>query len=351
MPRRHAGRWCRSSAPPRRRRRAPGWCSTASSAYLPAPTERTRVALDPKGNEVAVACDPDGKLCAFVFKTTVDTFGKVSFFKVLRGTMRGDSHPITPRLGQDERFAQLGQPNGKSIVTVTEVVAGDIGVVTKLTHTQTGDTLCAKDAPLLMPPLPWPAATASAAIFARSKGDEDKIMSGSRVSAEEDATFSTDRDPVTNEVLVHGLGDVHLDVALGADEAEVRRRCRAASSEDSVPRDDHRHRASRPQVQEAVGRHRAVRRRDHRDRAASAGRRLRMGGQDLRRIDPAPVPSIGGEGRPPDDGAGSGHRAIPSSTSRCALSTGRPTASTARTSRFRSRARWRCAKPCRRRRR
>ena len=92
-----------------------------------------------------IACDPDGKLVAHVFKTTVDTFGKVSFFKVLRGTMRGDSHPFTVRLGQEERFAQLGQPNGKAIVTVPEVVAGDIGVVTKLAHTQTGDTLCAKD--------------------------------------------------------------------------------------------------------------------------------------------------------------------------------------------------------------
>jgi elongation factor G len=182
--------------------------------YLPAPSERTHTAIDAKGNEVAVACDPDGKLCAQVFKTTVDTFGKVSFFKVLRGTMRGDSHPITTRLAQEERFAQLGQPNGKAIVTTTEVVAGDIGVVTKLAHTQTGDTLCVKDAAVQMPPMPWPSASASAAIVARTKGDEDKIMSGLARLAEEDMTFTTDRDPVTNEVLVHGLGDIHLDVAL-----------------------------------------------------------------------------------------------------------------------------------------
>jgi elongation factor G len=182
--------------------------------YLPAPTERTRVALDSKEHEVSVACDPDGKLCAFVFKTTVDTFGRISFFKVLRGTMRGDSHLITARLGQEERFAQLGQPNGKAIVTATEVIAGDIGVVTKLTHTQTGDTLCVKDSPVMLPPLPWPLPSASAAIVAKTKGDEDKIMSGLARLSEEDMTFSTDRDPVTNEVLVHGLGDVHLDVAL-----------------------------------------------------------------------------------------------------------------------------------------
>ncbi len=182
--------------------------------YLPAPNERPRSGIDAKGNEVSIGCDPDGKLCAHVFKTTVDSFGKLSYFKVLRGTMRGDSHPVTVRLGQEERFAQLGQPNGKAIGTVAEVVAGDIGVVTKLLHTQTGDTLCSKDAPVTMPPLPWPASTASAAIFARTKGDEDKIMSALARITEEDVTFASDRDPVTNEVLVHGLGDVHLDVAL-----------------------------------------------------------------------------------------------------------------------------------------
>jgi elongation factor G len=181
---------------------------------LPSPRERVRRGTDAKGNDVEIEADPSGKLCAHVFKTTVDTFGKVSFFKVLRGTMRGDSHPITVRLGQEERFAQLGQPSGKTITTVPEVVAGDIGVVTKLTHTETGDTLCAKDAPITLPPITPPAASYSAAIVAKSKGDEDKIMSGLARLAEEDIAFSADRDPVTNEVLVHGLGDVHLDVVL-----------------------------------------------------------------------------------------------------------------------------------------
>src|ERR1700686_1797538 len=127
--------------------------------YLPSPRERVHRGTDAKGNDVAIEGDPAGKLCARVFKTTVDTFGKVSFFKVLRGTFTGDSHPVTVKLGQEERFAQLGQPMGKAIVTVSEVGAGDIGVVTKLTHTVTGDVLCAKDAPVTLPPIAAPPAS------------------------------------------------------------------------------------------------------------------------------------------------------------------------------------------------
>jgi elongation factor G len=118
------------------------------------------------------------------------------------------------RLGHEERFAQLGQPMGKQIVTVPHVGAGDIGVVTKLTATQTGDTLCAKDAPVTLPSITPPPATYSAAIVAKSKGDEDKIMNALARIADEDLAFSSGRDAVTNEVLVHGLGDQHLDVAL-----------------------------------------------------------------------------------------------------------------------------------------
>jgi len=182
--------------------------------YLPSPRERQWAGKDTKGNDVTIECDPDGKLCAQVFKTTVDAFGKVSYFKVLRGVMRGDSHPVTTRLNHEERFAQLGQPFGKTVTTAVEVGAGDIGVLTKLAQTETGDTLCAKDALVVLPSIDPPPAAFTAAITARSKGDEDKIMSGLARLSEEDIAFRADRDPVTNEVLVHGLGDVHLDVSL-----------------------------------------------------------------------------------------------------------------------------------------
>ena len=173
-----------------------------------------RRGLDAKGQEVEIPCDPDGPLCAHVFKTTADPFGKISFIKVLRGTLRADMHPLNARSRQEERLAQLGQPMGKQIVGAPAVVAGDIGVATKLATTATGDSLCAKDALLTLPPIPLPAAAYTMAIHAKSKGDEDKIHSALVRQSEEDLTFTVDRDPVTAEELVHGLGDTHLDVTL-----------------------------------------------------------------------------------------------------------------------------------------
>jgi elongation factor G len=182
--------------------------------YLPGPSEQVHRGHNSKGEEVEIACDPTGPLVAHVFKTTVDSFGKASYFKVLRGTMRADTHPYDVQQDVEERFAQLARPMGKTLVNATEVGAGDIGVVTKLPHARTGDALGVRGQVVTLPPMNIPAASYSAAITAKTKGDEDKIMASLSRLAEEDPAFSTDRDPVTGEVMVHGLGDVHLDVAL-----------------------------------------------------------------------------------------------------------------------------------------
>jgi elongation factor G len=182
--------------------------------YLPGPAEQVHRGFTAAGEEVEIACDPTGPLVAHVFKTTVDTFGKSSYFKVLRGTMRADTHPYDVQQDVEERFAQLARALGKTLITTAEVGAGDIGVVTKLPHARTGDALVVRGQVVTLPPLDIPAPSYRAAISARTKGDEDKIMSSLARLAEEDPAFSVDRDPVTGEVLVHGLGDVHLDVAL-----------------------------------------------------------------------------------------------------------------------------------------
>jgi elongation factor G len=182
--------------------------------YLPSPRERSRHGTDASGKEVEIRCDPAGPLVAQVFRTAVDNFGKVSYLRVLRGTLRGETHPYNATRKSEERFAQLGRPMGKQVVTAGEVVAGEVAVVTKLQATATGDTLCDRSASVVLPPIALPAAAYSAAITARSKGDEDKIMQSMARLGEEDPTFSIDRDPVTQEVIAHGLGDVHLDVVL-----------------------------------------------------------------------------------------------------------------------------------------
>ncbi|MGA8016928.1 MAG: elongation factor G [Candidatus Dormiibacterota bacterium] len=182
--------------------------------YLPSPRERVHHAIGAGEKEVEISCDPAGPLVARVFRTSVDNFGKVSYARVLRGALHGDTHPFNANRRAEERPAQLGRPMGKPVVPAGEVGAGEIAVLTKLQSTETGDTLCDRTTQVILPPIPFPAAGYAAAITARTKGDDDKIMQSLARLAEEDPTFSVDRDPVTHEVIAHGLGDVHLDVVL-----------------------------------------------------------------------------------------------------------------------------------------
>src|SRR6266566_1029119 len=116
--------------------------------------------------------------------------------------------------GGDERLAQIFYPRGKEHVAATEIHAGDIGAVTKLTHTLTGDALgAAKDGGPL-PPLDLPAPAYSLAITPKARGDEEKISSGLARLAEEDPTLHVERMEETKQLIIAGLGDVHLDVTL-----------------------------------------------------------------------------------------------------------------------------------------
>jgi elongation factor G len=186
----------------------------AINRYLPSPEERVHTGVDAAGKPVTIDCDPSGPLVAQVFKTTADPFGRVSYFRVLRGTMRADSHPLNVQKRQEERLSGLGRPMGKQVVTGSDIPAGDIGAATKLAVTATGDALCAKEAPVTLPPIAFPPAAYTMAISARTKGDEDKIHSALARQSDEDLTFGIARDPDTGEEVVRGLGDTHLDVTL-----------------------------------------------------------------------------------------------------------------------------------------
>src|SRR3982075_3094766 len=157
--------------------------------------------------------EPDKPAKAFVFSTGGDQFGRISYFKVVAGTVKADSHLPNLTRGGEERLAQIFYPRGKEHVAATEVRAGDIAAATKLAHTLTGDTLGLKDGGPL-PGLDLPGPAYSLAITPKARGDEEKISSGLARLSEEDPTLHVERVEETKQLIIAGLGDVHLDVIL-----------------------------------------------------------------------------------------------------------------------------------------
>src|SRR6266513_523928 len=157
--------------------------------------------------------EPDKPVKAFVFSTGGDQFGRVSYFKVLAGTLKADAHLANLSRGGEERLAQIFFPRGKEHVAATEVHSGDIAAATKLAHTFTGDTLGLKDGGPVAP-IDFPGPAYSLAITPKARGDEEKISSGLARLSEEDPTLHVERSEETKQLVIAGLGDVHLDVTL-----------------------------------------------------------------------------------------------------------------------------------------
>ncbi|HEY6539157.1 MAG TPA: elongation factor G [Candidatus Dormibacteraeota bacterium] len=149
----------------------------------------------------------------YFFKTVADPFGKISYFRVLRGTLAGDAHLFNSRTGAEERIARPMRPKGKALEPVSQLVAGEIGAATKLLHVATGDTLGPKGGEASPAPA-FPPTSYTMAIRPKSKGDEEKIHAGLAHILEEDPTIRIEHEPNTHETLLHGLGDVHLEVTL-----------------------------------------------------------------------------------------------------------------------------------------
>jgi elongation factor G len=181
---------------------------------LPSPAMRgTATALDTDGEPVEVAPDEDGPLVAYVFKALADPYaGRISLFRVYRGTLRSDSHVINATRHAKERVGQLGRPLGKELTTVAELGAGDIGAVAKLKQTQAGDLLCEAQEEIAFPPLDLPAPVMAFAYEPRSKGDEEKAAAAVRRLREEDPTLDVHRDGQTGEQILAGLSQVHVEV-------------------------------------------------------------------------------------------------------------------------------------------
>ncbi len=161
-----------------------------------------------------VASDPAGQPLARVFKTISDPYvGHISLLRVISGTIRPDTVLTNPRSHTDEKLHVLQVLRGKEAETTSEAQAGDIVAVPKLANTATGDTLAPKGTPVVVPgPDPEPAVL-SIAIKPRSKGDEDKLMTGLNRLREEDPSLGVARVDETHQTLLSGTGETHLAVA------------------------------------------------------------------------------------------------------------------------------------------
>jgi elongation factor G len=166
-----------------------------------------------KGAPIAV----DGAgTAAFVFKTIADPFaGRINVFRVLSGTLKGDSTVVNPRSHSKERVGQLMEVQGKEHVQVPEFGEGDIGAVAKLKETQTGDVLLDAERAVELPEIGFPEPVMSFAVTPKAKGDEEKMATGLRRLGEEDPTILLRRDPQTGEQLLSGLSQMHVEVAVG----------------------------------------------------------------------------------------------------------------------------------------
>ena len=185
----------------------------AINSYLPSPKERDVVVGD-SGKQETVAPSQEAPLAALVFRTSADPYvGKLTYFRVYNGVIDSNSQVWNATRGEAERIGQLFILRGKSQEPVSQLRAGDIGAVAKLSLTSTGDTLCSQDKPLKIAPISFPEPIFSKAVRPKTKADLDKLgVALSRLS-EEDPTLRVHRESDTNETILSGIGETQLEVA------------------------------------------------------------------------------------------------------------------------------------------
>ncbi len=174
------------------------------------------VDVAPSPVDVADEKSPTDKtFSALVFKTLADPYvGKLSFFRVFSGNLKGDSTVYNANKEKEEKVGQIFTMRGKQQEPLSEVKDGDIAVVAKLQVTETGDTICSKENPVKLEGIEFPEPMLSIAIEPKSKGDEDKLSSALTKLIEADPTLRLTKNVETKETILTGTGETHLDIVL-----------------------------------------------------------------------------------------------------------------------------------------
>lgn len=185
--------------------------------YLPSPSQRVPViGKNPKdGSEKFCDADSKNSLSSLVFKTIADPYaGKLTLFRVFSGSIKGDSSIYNVTQDTNERVGQVYLLQGKKQIPVPEIPAGDIGTVAKLKVTTTGDSLSSESSPIQFDAIHLPKPVITKALVPKTRSDEEKISSALKRLSEEDPTLIIERKEESHELLVSGMGQVHLDVSL-----------------------------------------------------------------------------------------------------------------------------------------
>ena len=179
------------------------------------PAPKSEYAADADGEPIELTPVPNGPLAAVCFKTVADPFiGKLSYFKVISGKITAATPAYNARTGKEERMGKLVSVFGAKQTDISELSAGDIGAVTKLSGFATGDTLCSAAQVVTLDGVHIPGATYAMAVEVAKKGEEEKVASGLSRLCEEDPSLHFGVNNETHQPILSGLGEQHLDVAM-----------------------------------------------------------------------------------------------------------------------------------------
>ena len=186
----------------------------ALASYMPSPMERTYHGTDPKTKDVNVRhADTSEPFTAQVFKTIADPFvGKLSLVRVVSGVLTAQTSLYNGNADKPEKAAGIFSIRGKKQTAVNMICAGDIGALSKLQYTSTGDTLSEMGKPIQYDPIDFPLPQISMAVYAKKAGEEDKVFSGLNRLVEEMPDVIVAKDPMTTETLISGQGELELEI-------------------------------------------------------------------------------------------------------------------------------------------
>ncbi len=181
----------------------------------PSPATYKEIGYDEEENEIELPFSVEEPFCSIVFKTSIDQFsGKLSFLKVIDGNLSADTDVINYREKKKEKITKVFKVNGRKIDEVKELVAGDIGVITKVESLHTNDTLCSPNRPIKLKELALPHPVYALTMLASDRKSEDKLNDFLHRITEEDLTFNVSFNSETKESVISGMGELHINMIL-----------------------------------------------------------------------------------------------------------------------------------------